>query len=280
MLIYVTISVGTEGAYLDGQIQRFERESFNGEHIKVRKKYGSTSFYKHWHNYYEIIYYHGCKGKCILNGKEYAVTDNCLFFLTPIDFHEIVTENIEQSYSVGVGFTEQMLDDSIAGAAVTGARVIYNIPPETESDLERLFQAYKSQGKLRKQKLRSLLGLIMTAVLELGSIIAEPSSELSRPIRHSIEYIHASPSSDITLSSISETVGLSAEYFSRLFHKEVGVTFKKYLTKLRIEYAKRLLEEKKLSVIDIGYECGFNTPSQFVRAFKAQTGMPPSEYGK
>jgi AraC-like DNA-binding protein len=67
-------------------------------------------------------------------------------------------------------------------------------------------------------------------------------------------------------------------YFSRLFHASTGVTFKTYLSDLRIEYAKRLLEERKLPIIDVGCECGYNTPSQFVRAFKQHTGMPPSAY--
>ena len=42
--------------------------------------------------------------------------------------------------------------------------------------------------------------------------------------------------------------------------------------------AKSLLEEDELPIIDIGYECGFNTPSQFIRAFKKTVEKTPSEY--
>lgn len=49
---------------------------------------------------------------------------------------------------------------------------------------------------------------------------------------------------------------------------------------IRVEYAKRLLEEKELSVLEVGFESGFNTPSQFIRVFKDQVGTVPSKYKK
>jgi two-component system response regulator YesN len=88
------------------------------------------------------------------------------------------------------------------------------------------------------------------------------------------------PTADFSLDFFAEKFNITPSYFSRLFHRSVGVPFKEYLTAVRLEYAKQLLAENVLPIIDVGYECGFNTPSQFYRAFKKESGMTPSEYRK
>ena len=52
----------------------------------------------------------------------------------------------------------------------------------------------------------------------------------------------------------------------------------KYVTSIRIDYAKRLLEDGKVSVLEARLECGFHTPSQFIRMFMELTGETPSGY--
>jgi AraC-like DNA-binding protein len=60
----------------------------------------------------------------------------------------------------------------------------------------------------------------------------------------------------------------------------MGRGFKEWLNDTRIEHAKRLLLESDLPILEICYECGYNTPSQFIRMFKRSTEVSPSEYRK
>ncbi|WP_261305450.1 helix-turn-helix domain-containing protein [Paenibacillus andongensis] len=82
---------------------------------------------------------------------------------------------------------------------------------------------------------------------------------------------------EINQSLISEMVGVSESYLSKQFVKEVGCNFIHYLTKLRIEEAKQLLE-KGIKISDISERIGYLNPEHFSRIFKKMTGFSPKAY--
>ena len=67
-------------------------------------------------------------------------------------------------------------------------------------------------------------------------------------------------------------------YLSRIFKKYTGTTFSEYLTNYRIEQAKKLLGEGKLSVKEIAYATGFNSQGYFSKIFKKYAGVSPSDF--
>lgn len=85
-------------------------------------------------------------------------------------------------------------------------------------------------------------------------------------------------SSPITLQDISDHTGLTAEYFCRLFKSETGMTFSHYLTQLRIDHAKSLLESTGHRISQVASACGYTNISYFSRIFKEYTGFKPNEY--
>ena len=266
------------GAITIKAIPKFERDMLHGEHIHLHKKHGVTQFKKHWHNYFEIIYYEHCVGHCLLNGARHELSDSCLFLLTPKDFHEIVTEERADSHSVILSFGEQAVDKHLRGVLTAGPVVMHAPSPTVRTQIEEMVSVFASNGIFRTQHLTHLLNCVLISVLEQGSPASDAARDISPIVRESISYMLTDPARPITLETLAARAGVTKTYFSRLFHADTGVGFKSYLTSLRIEYAKRLLEEKELSVLDISYECGFNTPSQFVRAFRQYTGRSPSQY--
>lgn len=82
---------------------------------------------------------------------------------------------------------------------------------------------------------------------------------------------------DINLPVISKLVGVSESYLSKQFAKEVGSNFIQYLTKLRIEEAKRLMM-KGMKVSDVAEKVGYLNPEHFSRTFKKATGYSPKTH--
>lgn len=262
-------------------ILNLERSSLGGRNLTVQKKIGSTSYPIHWHSHYEIIYYGKCNGVCILNGETYKITDNCVFFLTPTDFHEIKNEDNQDSYSIKIFFSENSIDNKILCKALTSAHVMYDVNPFIQNLFLQMHSSFfDSKIKRKKDLLYYILNLIILYVEEHGTPAGFNNTIIHPIIKDSIMYLITSNDRDIKLSTLAKKFGLSPSYYSDLFHKETGMTFKSYVNNLKIDYAKRLLETTDMHIIDICYECGFENNSHFVRTFSEYTGLSPSAYRK
>ena len=97
-------------------------------------------------------------------------------------------------------------------------------------------------------------------------------------IKQVIGYIHSESHRTITLEELSELVGISSCYLSRMFHRITGYSIVTYINHTRCERAKQLLAQQNLSVEAVAYECGFANVSYFIRTFRKMTGTVPSEY--
>ncbi len=91
-------------------------------------------------------------------------------------------------------------------------------------------------------------------------------------------YISENFQKDISLDDVSRRLDLSSYYFSKLFKEETGSNFTEYVTKLRMDKAKELLEDKSLSMKAICSAVGYSDPNYFSRIFKKNEGVTPTEY--
>jgi len=86
--------------------------------------------------------------------------------------------------------------------------------------------------------------------------------------------------SNLSLEDVSNHVGISKYHLSRLFSKHLEQGFAEYLNQVRIKKAKEMLVETNLSVIEISFLVGFNSPQNFGRVFKKFAGTTPKEFSK
>ena len=83
---------------------------------------------------------------------------------------------------------------------------------------------------------------------------------------------------EFSLGRLAAQAGLSRFHFQRLFKAATGVTPSCYHIDLRINEARRLLRETKMSVVDVALEVGYTNPSHFAQLFRRETGLSPSDY--
>ena len=93
-----------------------------------------------------------------------------------------------------------------------------------------------------------------------------------------IDYIQAYLDSDLSLNQLAASVQMSPHYFSRLFKETTGFTPHKYVINCRIERAKELLKQGKLSIAEIAKEVGFVDQSHLNRCFKRKIGITPKQF--
>jgi AraC-type DNA-binding domain-containing proteins len=92
------------------------------------------------------------------------------------------------------------------------------------------------------------------------------------------QFIEENYNRDISLDDVSRIVDISPYYFSKLFKEETGENFIEYLTNIRMERARKLLQNRELSIKNICIDIGYSDPNYFSRIFKKQAGLTPTEY--
>jgi AraC-like DNA-binding protein/ligand-binding sensor protein len=97
-------------------------------------------------------------------------------------------------------------------------------------------------------------------------------------LRKAERFIRENFSRRISLQEIAAVSGLSAPYFSTIFKEEMGENLSKYLNRLRVEKASKLLLETNLSLSEIAGACCFEDQSWFSKIFKTYTGLSPGKY--
>ncbi|MGW7462044.1 GlxA family transcriptional regulator [Streptomyces sp. NPDC054797] len=98
------------------------------------------------------------------------------------------------------------------------------------------------------------------------------------PLREVQQWIAEHPGADLSVEALAARARLSPRHFARAFQAETGVTPGRYVERVRVEHARRLLEESGEGIAQISRACGYGTPEALRRAFLRTLGQPPAEY--
>ena len=93
--------------------------------------------------------------------------------------------------------------------------------------------------------------------------------------KRALQMMAANLDGNVRLRSLAHEVGLSISQFSRAFRKSAGVPPHQWLLQRRVEAAKPLLKDRRLSLSEVALSVGFTDQSHFTRVFSAVVGMPP-----
>ena len=103
-------------------------------------------------------------------------------------------------------------------------------------------------------------------------------SLLRADLHQAASELRNAPLEGLSLRALAERLGCSERQLSRLFQEEMGIAFREWATALRIERARRLLSETRLSVTEVAAETGWSSLAHFNAAFRRRVGRTPSAY--
>ena len=98
------------------------------------------------------------------------------------------------------------------------------------------------------------------------------------PLREVQQWITEHPDDDLSVESLAARARLSPRHFARAFQSETGMTPGRYVDRVRLEHARRLLEDTADGIEQISRASGYGTPESMRRAFLKTLGTAPTEY--
>lgn len=155
---------------------------------------------------------------------------------------------------------------------------IYETELKTYGDRETLLQGYIYLETLaiNTKQLQKVLVSNITDLME--KVLLVNRQQYTQPVYDCIAYIAGHYADNIRLQNLAQTVGLSPQYLSNLFHKETGQTISEYIVFQKLNAAQRLLKYSDKKINEIACELGFEDAHYFSKFFKKHLHTTPKEY--
>lgn len=125
----------------------------------------------------------------------------------------------------------------------------------------------------------SLLGLFWCEVYRNHpNFFVSSRSQYTKPIREVKDYIDRHYEQALTIETLSDICYLSPSYLSKAFRSQVGMSPRQYLTKKRLQEARRLICSTQIPIQDVAMMTGFSDVNCFIQQFKSGYGDTPKQY--
>lgn len=232
----------------------------------------------YWH---QILFCTGGSGILKYDNTTVRIENNCIFFL-PADYpHEYYPEEIKWNTRY-VAFDGYACRDILKELNMTAPMVIR---ADGLGALERLYD--KIFVTLKSDKVYgnyTCSGLVYSYILELHRLASDNSvkegAEKSNILMPALNYIDDNFRDDFSISELAEISGVSQQYLCRIFKQTMNLRPNEYVTRRRLNEAKRLLCETELQVSEISAQSGFSDTGYFCTVFRRYESMTPTEYRK
>lgn len=257
-------------------IPGFSKENFLADNgVSASRKWISGTGNEHWHDFYELEYIISGSGSYMIDGQLFPLESGMLYFMTPIDFHNVSTEKAE---IINVMFSENLITSShLAPFTYHEAPKAFPIPENMQPFFMTLLEEIvQYQGD--SAYCAALLDCLLLKLTR--NLLPYEESSWNNTAQKIHFYIINHFREKVSLEDIAQYVGLTPAYVSAVFKKEMNKNFKRYLNELRFSYAHKLLLYSNMSVTQICGESGFDDYPNFIRRFKEYFGVTPSQVRK
>ena len=246
----------------------------------------------HWHDEFEIIYVKSGFLTVSISGENYIGKPGDAFVVSPGNLHFMGSQTGNVDYFTFlfplkyISFrTDDILDDKLLEPLNSGHLIISpEIEDTVKEQCEQLVEIYgakkeESQSKITAQiKTKIILLQFILELWKKGFIVENDTSGKNTVEKEMVSYIQQNFTGKILLKEFGKQFHLSEKYISRYFKEHFHITISQYVTYLRLEHAKQLLQDTDIPVTEVAMQSGYQNVSYFIRSFKKTYGMSPLKY--
>lgn len=142
--------------------------------------------------------------------------------------------------------------------------------------MEKLLSSFSILDELHS--VEEMEGYLINVVMECMQNEGAVDTNARNKIMLAIQYIQENYNENIAINELAERYGMSPNYFSSVFKKELKQSTVNYITEFRIKKAREYLVETDKSVVEIAKKVGYEDSQYFFRVFKKSTGLTPLQY--
>ncbi|WP_303971490.1 AraC family transcriptional regulator [Faecalicoccus pleomorphus] len=233
------------------------------------------------HDYYELTYIDHGKLDMTLDGKEYHLNKYDLIIYYPGQFHTQSTdEESTCSYLTIMFDMETKMDISLMNRVFKTRKDIYNV-------LSAFMKAIQSKDYLSEEMALAYLKEVLILLYQFDTKTDEESNV--NPMQEHYEntllneilvFIHNNIFTAFTVEDLCQKFSISRSSLQSLFRTNIHTTPKHYISNLKLNQAKLLIQEHKYTISEISDMLGFTSIHYFSRKFKLQYGLSPTDYAK
>ena len=267
-------------------------DPFRTYHIENRGQ--SFQIPVHWHDELEIIYVKSGFLTVNISGENYIGKPGDAFVVSPGNLHFMGSQTGTVDYFTFlfplkyIAFrSDDMLDDKLIEPLNSGHLMISpEIKDTVKEQCEQLARVYaaeidKSESKITGQIRKKIILLqFIHELWKKGFIVENDTTGRNTVEKEMVSYIQQNYMGKILLREFGEQFHLSEKYISRYFKEHFHITLSQYVTYLRLEHAKQMLQETDISVTEVAMQSGYQNISYFIRSFKKTYGVSPLKYRK
>ncbi len=247
-------------------------------------------YHAHGAGEYEFHYFMEGQGALLINRAKYVIDSNIIYFVQPREFHSILPEAVEKPISYyAVLFTpepENSVDEEIVALMEHLWHARSRVLPGDAKDrffLEDLYRLSKAASECsRKAAEHALIRILYCWLDQFKGVRAIRSTRETKNehVERALALMRKRVREKLSSDDLAGMLGISEEYFIRLFRRQLGMSPFQYFTRLKIEAASAVLVDNQLSISDVASRFGFENPFHFTKVFKKCTGLSPREYRK
>ena len=248
----------------------------------------------HWHDEFEIIYVRSGFLTVSISGESYIGKTGDAFVVSPGNLHLMGSQTGTVDYYTFlfplkyISFrTNDMLDDKLLEPLNSGHLMICPRVNDTAKELcEQLIKIYEAKNDESESKITTQVRtkiILLQFILEMwkkGFVIENDTSGRNTVEKEMVSYIQQNFTGKISLREFGEQFHLSEKYISRYFKEHFHITLSQYVTYLRLEHAKQLLQDTDIPVTDVAMQSGYQNVSYFIRSFQKAYAVSPLKYRK